>query len=46
MRNTDTLKKNYEFNKILNKGKYCTGNYIECFFQKNNRKVNLIRNCC
>lgn len=42
MKNTDTLKKNYEFKRILNKGKYCTGNYIECFFQRNNKKINLI----
>lgn len=42
MKNTDTLKKNYEFKRILNKGKYCTGNYIECFFQRNNKNINLI----
>ena len=35
---TDTLKKNYEFKRVLTKGKYLTGIYIECFYIKNNYK--------
>ena len=32
MKNTEMLKKNYEFKHVLTKGKYCTGKYIEAFF--------------
>ena len=35
---TDTLKKNYEFKRVLTKGKYLSGNYIECFYINNNLK--------
>ena len=35
---TDTLKKNYEFRRVLTKGKYLTGKYIECFYINNNLK--------
>lgn len=38
MKKTDTLKKNYEFKRILKKGKYLSGKYIECFYIKNNYK--------
>lgn len=35
---TITLKKNYEFKKVLKKGTYLSGKYIECFYIKNNLK--------
>ena len=38
MKKTKTLKKNYEFKKVLTKGKYLSGKYIECFYIKNNFK--------
>lgn len=33
------LKKNYEFKKVLTKGKYFSGNYIESFILKNNKAI-------
>ena len=42
MKNTDTLKKNYEFKNIFNRGKYCSGKYIEVFYTRNNKKKNYI----
>jgi len=42
MKKTETLKKNFEFKNILNKGKYCSGTYIEAFYLKNNLKINQI----
>lgn len=42
MKNTDTLKKNYEFRYVLNKGKYYSGQYIDIYVIKNNKKKNLI----
>lgn len=42
MKNTLKLKKNYEFKYILKRGKYYSGNYIECFYIKNNKKHNNI----
>ena len=36
------LKKNYEFRKVLSKGKYYAGRNIEVFIQKNNKKNNYI----
>ena len=43
MKKTDTLKKNYEFKRVLTKGKYLSGKYIDCFYINNNLKVkNLI----
>lgn len=38
MQKTETLKKNYEFKRILTKGKYLSGKYIECFYISNNSK--------
>lgn len=35
MKKTITLKKNYEFKRVLTKGKYFSGKYIEIFIQKN-----------
>lgn len=42
MKKTETLKKNYEFKRILTKGKYLSGTYIEVFFINNNKDKNLI----
>ena len=42
MKKTETLKKNYEFKNTLNKGKYCSGIYIEAFYIKYNKKINQI----
>lgn len=42
MEKTETLKKNYEFRRILTKGKYLSGKYIECFFINNNKNKNFI----
>ena len=42
MNKTEILKKNYEFRKVLNRGKYYTGQYIEIFLLKNNSDKNLI----
>lgn len=36
------LKKNYEFRKVLSKGKYYAGENIEIFIQKNNKSINYI----
>ena len=38
MNKTETLKKNYEFKRVLTRGKYLTGKYIECFYVKNASK--------
>jgi len=40
MKKTIKLKKNYEFNNTFKRGKYFSGNYIECFFIKNNKNIN------
>lgn len=42
MKNTKKLKKNYEFNNTFKRGKYFSGNYIECFYIKNCKNVNYI----
>lgn len=42
MKNTETLKKNYEFRFVLTKGKYYSGKYLECFIVNNNLKKNKI----
>ncbi len=42
MKKTETLKKNYEFKRILTKGKYLSGKYIESFFIKNYKNKNFI----
>ena len=36
------LKKNYEFKKVLTKGKYYSGKNIEAFIIKNNSKYNFL----
>lgn len=42
MKKLNTLKKNYEFKRVLNKGKYYYGKYIQFFIIKNNKKINRI----
>lgn len=42
MRRWNTLKKNYEFKKVLNKGQYYYGKYIQIFIIKNNNNINRI----
>lgn len=42
MKRTIKLKKNYEFNNTFKRGKYFGGNYIECFYIKNNKEVNYL----
>ena len=42
MKNTDTLKKNYEFKNVLTKGKCYFGKYISIYIIKNNNKTNKI----
>ena len=39
---TDTLKKNYEFKRVLTKGKYYKGNYVDIYIKKNNKHINSI----
>ena len=34
MKNTETLKKNYEFKNVLNKGSFYSGKYIQAFICK------------
>ena len=38
MKKTEMLKKNYEFKKVLTKGKFYTKNIIEIVILKNNKK--------
>lgn len=42
MKKTKMLKKNYEFRKVLTKGKYYSGKYIEAIIIKNNYKQNFL----
>ncbi|MCI8482116.1 MAG: ribonuclease P protein component [Clostridia bacterium] len=42
MKKTIKLKKNYEFKKILTKGKYYSGNYLDVFVRKSNFDINRI----
>ncbi len=42
MKKTVTLKKNYEFKKVLTRGKYYSGNFIELFIMKNSTEKNCI----
>ena len=42
MKKTKMLKKNYEFKKVLTKGKYYSGKNIEAFIIKNNSKYNFL----
>ena len=38
MKRIVTLKKNYEFKNIMNKGKICSGKYVCIYFLKNNQQ--------
>ena len=40
MKNTIKIKKNYEFNNIFKRGKYFSGELIECFYIKQNKNIN------
>ncbi len=40
MRKLYTLKKNYEFKRVLNKGQYYYGKYIQFFIIKNKKNIN------
>ena len=42
MQTTETLKKNYEFRRVLTRGKYYSGKHIEIFAMKNNKNKNRI----
>ncbi len=42
MKQTEMLKKNYEFKTVLTKGKFYMGKEIEIFILKNNRKRNFL----
>ena len=42
MNKTIKLKKNYEFKKVLTKGNYYSGKYLDIFVKKNNKDINLI----
>ena len=39
---TKMLKKNYEFKRVLTKGKKQTGEYLNIFFSKNNKNCNFL----
>lgn len=40
MKKTIKLKKNYEFNNTFKRGKYFSGDFIECFYIKKNKNIN------
>ena len=42
MKKTLKLKKNYEFKRILTKGKYYSGKYLDVFVTNNNENINRI----
>lgn len=42
MKKIDTLKKNYEFKNVLNKGKFYCGKYIIMYIAKNKKEKNII----
>ncbi len=42
MKKTKMLKKNYEFRKVLSKGRYYSGEYIESLILQNRRKQNYL----
>lgn len=37
----NTLKKNYEFKNVLEKGKFYRGKYLVIYIKKNNRNINI-----
>lgn len=42
MKKTKMLKKNYEFRKVLSKGQYYTGQYVEALILKNEKNENYL----
>lgn len=42
MKRINTLKKNYEFKNVLNKGKFYKGRYVTIYINKNNEEKNRI----
>lgn len=42
MRKIDTLKKNYEFKNVINKGKFYRGKYVTIYITKNKEEKNKI----
>lgn len=42
MKKIDTLKKNYEFKNVLNKGKFYRGKYVTVYINKNKEEKNKI----
>ena len=42
MKKTDMLKKNYEFKRILTRGEYYSGKYLDVFVKKNNFSINYL----
>ena len=42
MKKIKTLKKNYEFKNVINKGNFFVGNQIIVYIQKNNKKENYL----
>lgn len=42
MKKINTLKKNYEFKKVLNKGKFYRGSYITMYIYENKKQKNII----
>ena len=42
MKKTKMLKKNYEFKKVLSKGKYYSGQNIDAFIKDNNKNYNFL----
>ena len=42
MRRISTLKKNYEFKNVLNKGKFYRGKYVTIYINKNKEENNKI----
>ncbi len=42
MKKIDTLKKNYEFKNVLDKGKFYRGEYITIYISKNKKEKNII----
>lgn len=42
MKKTEMLKKNYEYKRVLTKGKYYSGKYIEAFIKTNDNNKNFL----
>ena len=42
MRKIDTLKKNYEFKNVLNRGKFYKGRYVTIYITSNKEEKNII----